>query len=656
MIRKPSESGLDLIPIVPRNELAAAMANSASALTATGRATAAVSPCHSAWLDGGVVLCECPDCGHLVTVRLWLMVADCWNCGANFELAVLDPELDQVTLTRSDGSASTTAKIVRRDQEARSRQGQSPPGQSPPGQCQVDSSPTARREVRHGSTTDRVPQSRTLPTLPVAQRPPSRRPPRQFEPSPGLCHARDVLRRTAGDWLGALPAWLLSLILHLMLLLLLALWIRDASDEHPSITLAMVIGKHDIVGDSPARIEPENSFDRLAPTKEIPDAVNWADASIASDEALRLRLDPNAVYTQLPPVESVMTKIESDPDARGTVVTRDPRLRDRILYNEGGTSETETAVARGLHWLANQQESDGSWRLRQRRTNVAATSLALLPFLGAGQTHQYGQYQPVVAGGLSHLMDVQLPDGDLRGGSPYNIGMYAHGQAAIVLCEALTMTGDPRLRDSAQRSIDFIVEAQHPRGGGWRYEPRQPGDTSVLGWQLMALQSARAAGLSVPSETLERASHYLDRASHLGGAAYGYQPKHPPSPTMTAEGLLCRIYLGWPADHPGILAGGSFLAENPFSATPGSDPYYYWYYSSQTLHHLGGVKWHAWNLRLREHLVQTQRDSGPLSGSWPPRSPHRRLGTEIYSTALAVCTLEVYYRHAPIFRPIHPRR
>ncbi len=54
-----------------------------------------------------------------------------------------------------------------------------------------------------------------------------------------------------------------------------------------------------------------------------------------------------------------------------------------------------------------------------------------------------------------------------------------------------------------------IIDAQHRRGG-WRYRPKMHGDTSVLGWQLMALQSAKMAGIDVPNETLNRASRFLE--------------------------------------------------------------------------------------------------------------------------------------------------
>jgi hypothetical protein len=248
------------------------------------------------------------------------------------------------------------------------------------------------------------------------------------------------------------------------------------------------------------------------------------------------------------------------------------------------------------------------------------------------------------------MLAEQRPDGDLRGRSDGNAGMYAHGQATIVLCEAFLMTGDEELRRPAQRAVDFIVNAQHA-AGGWRYSPGQPGDTSVLGWQWMALQSARAANLTVPDETLELAANFLDSVGHQGGSLYSYLQGHPPTHVMTAEALLCRIYQGWKLDTPELMRGVEYLTTNHLPRE--RDPnIYYWYYATQTMHHVGGDDWDTWNAHMREILVDLQERRGHAAGSWSPRGDHASAGGRIYMTALAVCSLEVYYRHLPLFRQL----
>ncbi len=191
----------------------------------------------------------------------------------------------------------------------------------------------------------------------------------------------------------------------------------------------------------------------------------------------------------------------------------------------GGSDASENAVGMALNWIAIHQSPDGSWSFNHRKGpcqgrcgnsgkmengDIAATAIALLPFLGAGQTHLQGNYKKNVQAGLYYLvsrMKVGPDGGDLS----YDQGvMYGHGLASIALCEAYGMTKDTGLAEPAQHAVNFIVYAQDPVGGGWRYTPHQPGDTSVLGWQLMALKSAHMAYLNVPPKTIKGAVNFLN--------------------------------------------------------------------------------------------------------------------------------------------------
>ena len=169
----------------------------------------------------------------------------------------------------------------------------------------------------------------------------------------------------------------------------------------------------------------------------------------------------------------------------------------------------------------------------------------------------------------------------------------------------------------------------------------------------MALQSGKAAGLTVDEAVLDRASHFLDNVTDEDQAKYAYLRKNRNRPThvMTAEALLCRMYLGWKKDNPGLMLGSKYLIEDHLPDFRRPD-IYYWYYGTQVFHHLGGQEWEMWNERMRSILVEMQEDRGRLAGSWAPRGPHSEGGGRLYMTALCVCTLEVYYRHLPIFRQI----
>lgn len=341
----------------------------------------------------------------------------------------------------------------------------------------------------------------------------------------------------------------------------------------------------------------------------------------------------------------------------GMLDGRDGELK-RSLLQDGGSDASEIAVARGLRWLAAHQREDGSWHFNHLQDGVckycrnpgthgsttASTGLALLPFLGAGQTHLRGEYQETVRKGLEFLKKRTIATplgGDLQDG----VNLYSQGIATLALCEAYAMTRDPELASTCREAIRFIVNAQDKNGGGWRYFPGQVGDTTVTGWMLMALKSGQLTYVPVSPEVWTGAKRYLDFVQDDGGAAYGYQAPSKQDATMTAIGLLCRMYGGWPRSQAALARGVRMLSKRG----PSEHDLYYDYYATQVLRHYGGPEWTDWNLKMREFLINTQAKEGHPSGSWYFADKHGDQGGRVYNTAMALLILEVYYRHLPIY-------
>ena len=370
----------------------------------------------------------------------------------------------------------------------------------------------------------------------------------------------------------------------------------------------------------------------------------------------------------LEPIVPVDLAVSAWPGPQATALPRSGRLRAgglngrkfsrraALAASGGGSNASEDAVERGLKWLAIHQLRDGSWRFdlgqspackgRCRNsgsvpTTTGATALALLPYLGAGYTQQGGRYSAVVQKGLYYLTARKE---DTDHGADFQEGtMYAQGLATMALSEAFAMTGDESLGALAQAAVDFIVHAQHV-GGGWRYYPGQPGDTTVTGWQLMALKSGQLAGLHIPASVWYAAARYLDSVQSDYGAQYGYQGPNP-RPSTSAVGLLCRMYLGWPHKHPALHRGVQHLARRG----PSGNDMYFNYYATQVLHHYEGAHWLRWNPTMRDALVAAQSHEGHEAGSWQFAEPHSSTAGRLYNTAMAIMILEVYYRYLPLY-------
>jgi hypothetical protein len=366
---------------------------------------------------------------------------------------------------------------------------------------------------------------------------------------------------------------------------------------------------------------------------------------------------------------------------------RSAATREKMALEGGGNALSEAAVAQGLLWLALHQGNEGNWSLVEynrmtrekplgqpgkvfevtggdkdgnpRENRVAATAFALLPFLAAGQTHKFNKenkidYSKTVRGGLDWLIKRQGKDG------AYGDGFYAHGVATIVMGEAYGMTSDPMLKASALNAMKYLITSQHD-GGGWRYGPREPGDLSVTGWQVMGLKSCEMAGLTVPKDVMLKVDRYLDSVYDEKSYGFKYTSESGVTPTMTAVGMLCRLYRGINPRNPAILKGVDWLKKRP--PAQGMSEFYYSYYATQVMHHMGGEAWDFWNLGpsgtgkdgMRDLLIKAQ-DKGDnpkkpfQGGSWAPTGSFHDGNTRVIATSMALLMLEVYYRHLPLYR------
>lgn len=341
---------------------------------------------------------------------------------------------------------------------------------------------------------------------------------------------------------------------------------------------------------------------------------------------------------------------------------RTGKARAQLVAANGGTADTEKAVAAGLAWIAKQQKPDGSWAFdgKETKETAAATGLAVLAFLGAGETHKdpKGKYKAHVQKGLDWLRKDLGANGKFRTGAT----MYSHGIASLALVEAHAQTQDAALKAPAQACVTFITRAQ-AKDGSWGYKEGVPtGDLSIAGWQLQVYHAAKRGKLAVDPKAVGAAVAFVDKVA-LGAdkEKYGYNSNAGASPgtALTAIGLWARAnFDDWTADTPGMGAGvKGLLQARPRAANQIN--FYQYHYATMVLRGAPEEQWREWNEGpkgaggtraggMRELLVKAQEANGADAGSWKPDPAFvgqhcGRLGT----TALAVLCLESYYRYAP---------
>lgn len=411
---------------------------------------------------------------------------------------------------------------------------------------------------------------------------------------------------------------------------------------------------------------------------------------VASDVGINSRrASAESMDVQLKEARFLRQKVGGDLSINTGAVVATEGFRKRGPEGRGGQGaagpQTEETIELGLVYLTKHQLEDGSWSLQGHdageevtiASDTAATALAVLAFQGAGYNHREHKYKDVVAGGVQYLLKNQQKNGDLYlkadEKSNSSAWLYTHALATLALCEAYGMTGDPELREPAQKAVDFIIKSQDSARGGWRYVPQAGSDTSVTGWMMMALKSAEMANLDVPTDTYDKIRKWLN-VSHGGDGKrhlYRYDPWAPDNDkqrhgrsvtkTMTSVGLLMQLYMGMKKDSAEMKSGADYLLANPplvgtvrprlIADTPRDT--YYWYYSTQVMWHIGGEHWQRWQAQMHPLLLRSQVQAGPQAGSWDPNNPvPDRWGPtagRLYVTTLNLLSLEVQYRYLPIY-------
>lgn len=350
-----------------------------------------------------------------------------------------------------------------------------------------------------------------------------------------------------------------------------------------------------------------------------------------------------------------------------------------------GGKQTARAIEDALKWLKDHQDEDGRWDADDFMKHdtegepcdgpgtsvhdIGVTGLALLAFLGDGNTLVNGPYKDVVKSGVRWLRMQQDPDSGLFGTNNSNEFIYNHAIAALAMVEAYGLSEYSVLRKNAQGGINYLEYHRNPYNV-WRYQPRDgDNDTSVTGWAVMAYKSAKDFDLEVNEKAFEMAETWFDAMTDPATGRTGYTERgglssrragdhstlfpREKGECMTGVSLLIRFFLGKNPDDDKMMGQQAdlLLKKQPsWNEKDGSIDHYYWYYATYALYQMGGRHWTAWEKALKPAVVDSQRGDGNFKGSWDAIGAWGEDGGRVYSTALLCLTLEAYYRYTRLVR------
>ncbi len=329
----------------------------------------------------------------------------------------------------------------------------------------------------------------------------------------------------------------------------------------------------------------------------------------------------------------------------------------------------EIAIERAASYLLKMQEPDGSFNdpsSRQSAQNgYAMTALGILALAAVGhQPTDPGKFGLALSRALIFILRKDPNRGSLEYFGADGSRMYGHGITTLCLTEMIEMVGreqTSRLREVAQKAINLILSSQqvkksNPKNrGGWRYTPNaHDSDLSITVWQLMALRSAKNAGMNVPKGAIDSAVQYLKRSYFSPRNARGmplnmvsgcgYIPGQRPEFATAAAGLLSLQVCG-EYDSPEVRGSVAWLGRQKV------EPRVQWFYY--------GIYDYSQGMRKREKAVADKSKEitekvllshQQADGAWVGLNGMERHAGRIYSTALAMLSLSVKYHYLPIYQ------
>jgi hypothetical protein len=307
--------------------------------------------------------------------------------------------------------------------------------------------------------------------------------------------------------------------------------------------------------------------------------------------------------------------------------------------------DVQQAVARGLAYLARQQQSDGSFTgFDETGPRGLPAALALIAFLSHGHTPAEGRYALTVHNTIDYLVRY-LPEDEDFGKSDAS-GTRGQAFITIALSQACGTDHDRNQRQQIRamlgRAAATIAKAQD-KSGGWPMDGKGAPNLQATALMTLALRSLDDAGVPIPPTAMPSAAAFARSCATKDARAFADRGAQPTA-TSTASAVITLLCAG-PAKPAELTDALGLLVEK--RADENADPFISIYLCATAARLANGPTFPAaWN-PLRDTLQAKLKQAD--DGSWLPTKPPA-IGTgAVESTSLAVMTLAIPYRLLPLY-------
>jgi hypothetical protein len=327
-----------------------------------------------------------------------------------------------------------------------------------------------------------------------------------------------------------------------------------------------------------------------------------------------------------------------------------------VCSADAAEHRNDPPVAAALDWLARHQDPTGFWRSSGFSSrcegakcagdgvadaDVGTTGLAILAFLGTGETPNKGDYRDTLKRAATALKERQDETGFI-GVRTAPDARRRHAYAAMALIEMYGMTGAKFVREPARLAAACVASMQDASGGWKLVETDAACDTTLTGVCVLTLRSARMSEIEFDARAFDRAVAWLDAPAQKATSA---------ADTRTAASLGARIFGRWDADalakDPLFAKDAEVLAaEVPeWTDKSSAERLWTWCVAAPPLFQKGGEPWDRW-WKAFYRAAKAHQLSAPDRcdrGSWDPIDAHVPFGGRVATTALLCRAMETPY-------------